>query len=459
MKIIFLFFLFFIFSLFSSNNSFLNIKFGNRINIKDKECKKQIQYKLPIHKQRIINNIDGFYGLIGPDVNISTINNLFDLFIGDGNIQGVFLDNGNITFVKHFVRTDKLLYEETNGKIPNNNFLKFLFTIFSKFGILPDIMGLANTALLNIKQKCYALYERDKPYLLNINFENKEITTISKQDVKFIDHISGHTKYINNAIETIDYDILTNSVNYYKLTENFEKIKSKRIKTNFMPVVHDFIIQKDKLIIIDSPLCIDTNNILKKTIPVLLDKKQKTYIHIYNTINNTINTYITNDSFYMFHYADYIETNNSIEIYGSLYDELDFSNLNVKGNYRKILINKKTNDIIIEKNKELEKYDLDFPIKYDNKIIFRNIYNNTINGFVIVDKMKILKKILFKDLFICGEPALFYIDKTPYIIFFGFSKTKNNIFFINLHNYLQIEIPIPIQLNIGFHSIFLNKYK
>jgi len=458
MKINYLFFILSLFSLFSNSNSFLNIKFGNKIIIKDKEIKKQILYKLPFYKQHVVNKINGFYGLIGPDVNISTINNLFDLFIGDGNIQGVFLDNGNITFVKHFVRTDKLLYEEANGKIPNNNFLKFIFSLFSKFGILPDIMGLANTALLNIKKKCYALYERDKPYLLNINFENKEITTISKQDVKFIDHISGHSKYINNSIETIDYDILTNSVNYYQLNENFEKIKSKNIKTNFMPVVHDFMIVKDKLIIMDSPLCIDTNNILKKSIPVLLDKKQNTFIHIYNTVNNIIDTYNTNDSFYMFHYADYIETNKSIEIYGSLYDELDFSNLNVKGNYRKIKINKKNKDINIEKNKELEKYDLDFPIKFDNKIIFRNIYNMTVNGFVIVEKMKIIKKILFNNLFICGEPALINIDKTPYIIFFGFSKTQNSIFLINLYNYQQIEIPIPIQLNIGFHSIFIPSY-
>jgi hypothetical protein len=112
----------------------------------------------------------------------------------------------------------------------------------------------------------------------------------------------------------------------------------------------------------------------------------------------------------------------------------------------------------IEKNKELEKYDLDFPIKFDNKIIFRNIYNMTVNGFVIVEKMKIIKKILFNNLFICGEPALINIDKTPYIIFFGFSKTQNSIFLINLYNYQQIEIPIPIQLNIGFHSIYIPSY-
>jgi hypothetical protein len=102
-------------------NSFLKFKFGNKINIKSNEIKHQITYKLPPNKQHIINKINGFYGLIGPDVNISSVNNLFDLFIGDGTIQGVFFDSGNVTVIKHFVRTDKLIYEEENGRIPNNN--------------------------------------------------------------------------------------------------------------------------------------------------------------------------------------------------------------------------------------------------------------------------------------------------------------------------------------------------
>jgi hypothetical protein len=452
------FFLASIFLFFGLIEAFLNIRFGNKIVIKDKEQNEEINYKLPFYKQHVINKINGFYGLIGPDVNMSIINNLFDLFIGDGNIQGVFFDNGKITLIKHFVRTDKLLYEERNGKIPNNNFFKFIFTLFSKVGLLPDIMGLANTALLKVKNKYYALYERDKPYLLEIDFHKKTIKTISKQEVKNIDHISGHSKYTDNLIKTIDYDVLTNTVSYYELNENFEKIRSKNIKTKFMPVVHDFIISKDKVIIMDSPLCIDKENILKKTIPVLLDNKQHTFIHVYDKTNNKIDSYNISNSFYMFHYADYVETSKKIEIYGSLYDELDFSNLNVKGNYRKIKINKETKEVVIEKNKLLEKYDLDFPIKYDNKIVFRNIHNMTINGFVIVEKMKLIKEIIFNGVFVCGEPALTRVDGIPYIIFFGFSKdNKNSIYLINLYTYQHIEIPIPMKLNIGFHSIFIPK--
>ena len=436
---------------------FLNFKFGKKLNIKEREYKEQLTYRLPPHKQQIINKINGFYGLIGPDVNISTVNNLFDLFIGDGNIQGAFFENGNITLIKHFVRTDKLKYEEENGKIPNNNFVKFIFSVFNTVKLLPDMMGLANTALINIRNQIYALYERDQPYLLNINFENKEITTVKKRLIDNIQHISGHTKYINNTVETIDYDVLTNKVMYYQLNDDFKTIFRRNMKTKYMPVVHDFWSTNDKIIFVDSPLTMDMENFFKKSIPVLLNKKQQTFIHILDKKTNLIDTYSTNDSFYMFHFADLLETPETIHIYGSLYDELDFSDLNIKGNYREIILCKTNKTVSIKKIRELEKFDLDFPIKFDDKIVFRNIKNKTINGFVVFHKMKIMKEIIFKNLCICGEPALLTIEKQPYIVAFAYSKKQNCILFVNLHNYQQIIIDVPVQLNIGFHSLFIQK--
>jgi hypothetical protein len=347
------------------------------------------------------------------------------------------------------------LYEEKNGMIPNNNFIKLMFMTLSRVNILPNIMGLANTAMINVKNKIYALYEQDIPYLLDIDFQNKNINTISKQKVNSIQHISAHSKYMNNSIETIDYNVMKSSLNYYQLNDNFNIINRKKIKTKYLPVIHDFIVTKDKMIIMDSPLCIDKTKIFKRSMPVSLDRNQNTLIHIYDKKNDKIEVYDTNKSFYMFHFADYSETFKKIEIFGSLYDELNFSNLNLKGHYCKIIVNKITKEVVIEKNEHLEKYDLDFPIKYDNKIVFRNVHNRTINGFVIVQKMKVIREIIYEDLFICGEPSLIRIEGIPYIIFFGYSKKQNNIVLLNLYNYQTIEIPVPIELNIGFHSIFI----
>ena len=53
---------------------------------------------------RILDSINGFYGLIGPDVNISNTNNLFEFFTGDGIIQGVFIRDGVITPICHKIK-------------------------------------------------------------------------------------------------------------------------------------------------------------------------------------------------------------------------------------------------------------------------------------------------------------------------------------------------------------------
>ena len=91
--------------------------FGKRFSIANEEIRKQIEYNLPSDKQKVLNKINGVYAIIGPDIHIKNVSTLFDLFIGDGVIQSVFFDHGNLTYVKHYVRTEKLLYEEEYGKL------------------------------------------------------------------------------------------------------------------------------------------------------------------------------------------------------------------------------------------------------------------------------------------------------------------------------------------------------
>lgn len=454
--IIFLSILFFVNNI---RGLFINFHFGNKFSIKDKEIKKQISYTLPFCQQKIINKFNGFYGIIGPDINITKVNTLYDLFIGDGNIQGVFFNKGEITFIKRYIRTDKLLYEEKNGRIPNHNLVKLFFTICNKLNMLPNILGLANTALMKINNYFYALYERDKPYKLDIDFHNKEIITLNKVNLPFIRHFSAHSKMQEqNVIETIDYDVLTNSVSYYNLNPNFEIMNKTKINMNYLPIVHDFLTTNNNIILLDSPFTIDFKNILYKPLPVLLNEKKNTNILLLNKSTFTIEKYNTNKSFYLFHYADYKENENYIEIYASLYDSIDFSSLNISGKYRKIVIDKINKEVKIETKRKLEQLDLDFPIKLnDDRILFRSINNNKITGFVICKGLNIIKTINFENKFICGKPAINIMNEVPYLIFFAFDLHNNNksyIIIINVNNYNIIEIPFNEQLNIGFHSLF-----
>jgi hypothetical protein len=357
-------------------------------------------------------------------------------------------------------RTEKILYEEENGKLPKDPYMKFLFAILNKLNMFPHVLGLANTAILNVKDNLYALYERDKPYLLRVNFDKKEIHTIGKIKIPFINYFSAHSKYSENAIETLDYSVIKNVVEYSKLTKNFELISKKYIKMKYIPIVHDFLKTDNSIIIVDSPLTFDVPNAFKKSLPVVLDKNKNSFIYVINKETLEVDEYDTQCSFYLFHYADYKENDNEIEVYASLYEELDFSELNISGKYRKLILNKNTKSVSIIKDNELETMDIEFPIKFENKIVFRSMENKRINGFVVCEGLKLIKKIRFYNKFISGEPAIHYVSNVPYLIAFAFNDQNNKenfLIVINMNTYHQIEIPISHEINIGFHSIFVRK--
>jgi hypothetical protein len=449
-------------------------KFKLGFGLKVNNINEKLNLNLPFKQKNIISQINGFYGLIGPNINMeNSIDSLYDLFIGDGVIQGVFFENGNLTYVKHLIKTEKILYEEKFGTLPkNNNLLTIFFMFLNKLKLFPNVMGIANTAILNIK-KCgnnseninnnYALFERDYPYLLDIDFKNKDVKTIKKININSLSHFSGHSKITSNGnIETIDYQIVNNIVKYALMDDNFKKICGAQFKFKYLPVIHDFFSNDDSLILIDSPLLIDFTQDIQNKMPVFLDNNKNTFIYVYDKKNKKYESYSCETGFYTFHYGDVKNKKDTIEIFISMYDELNFTNVNIKGKYRMIEINKNTKQVSIHKNNEIEKYNLDFPIRFNDKTILRNFENRRINGFIITRNLSIYKKILFENKNICGEHNIININKIPYLIFFNIEEdkikkiNKNLLTLINLKNYEIIDIEIQNKLNLGFHSIFLH---
>jgi hypothetical protein len=439
-------------SILSLSNAFLNFKSRAPFLIKHRELKKDIIYD---KSDDSINQLSGFYGLIGPDIDKFSIKTLYDLFTGDGIVQGVFFDKGNITFVKHFVRTEKLLYEEQYGRFSKKLMMTTFYILMNKLKMLPNVLGLANTALLDVGSKTLALFERDLPYEIDIDFINKSLRTVKKIKINGLQHFSGHSKYIDHKIHTIEYDVLSNTVSYMILNDSFEQLNKAVIKTTYIPIVHDFIVLNNKMIFIDSPFIWNPFS----QIPVTLSKNP-TYIHVYDKYTNMRTQYECSSSFYLFHYADVIKTNRTIEIYGSQYDTLDFSSLNIQGKYRKIIVNLISGVVFVLKNPELENMNLDFPLKWKEFVLLRSIENQAINGFVLCRGLDIMKKIQLPiDRFFCGEPSIVEISGSPFLIGFSYdSLEKGYLIMIELFNEKYIEIPLDkdIKLNIGFHSIFLH---
>jgi hypothetical protein len=443
-------------------SSFIKYKTGINKNILY-DVREHINLELPLREKNIIKKINGFYGLIGPNIDMdSNIDSLFELFTGDGIIQGMFFNKGNLTFVKHLIKTEKVLFEEKVGRIPNNFILTMFFLLLNKIKLFPNIMGMANTAILNVKNKNYALFERDYPYLINVDLEKKEVSTVKKVHIGAFQHFSGHSKTTSNGnIETIDYKVCNKNVNYYLLNNDFSVTNSFKIKFNYVPIIHDFCSNDDLLIITDAPLMYKIENIFTKKVPIMLDCTKETFIHVYDKRKKSIKKYAYEKGFYILHYAYLKDKKETIEIYASHYNEFDFTNVNIKGNYRMIEINKFTKKVSLHTNSELEKYNLDFPILFQDKVISRNYENRRINGFVITKDLQFYKELFYENKHICGEPSVMYIEKIPYLIFFNIEfseepKNYNNFLsLVNLNNYDIIDIKLGTNLNLGFHSVFI----
>jgi hypothetical protein len=129
--------------------------------------------------------------------------------------------------------------------------------------------------------------------------------------------------------------------------------------------------------------------------------------------------------------------------------------LNISGKYRKLVLDKKTNGITMERNPELEKYNLDFPMKWRHSYILRNIENNRINGFIICKDLKIQRKIFLQDISICGEPKIY--DNGVFSRIMCLAYDNNNIGYfvlIDPENGELYKFHLKESVKLGFHSIF-----
>jgi hypothetical protein len=407
-------------------------------------------YNTPFHK------ISGFYGLIGPNINKSAVKSLFELFTGDGIIQGVFFNKGNISFVKHLIQTDKIIYESKHGSFHKNILFLPLYILAYKINILPNILGLANTAFLNINKKWFALFERDYPYEIQFNTETHKINTLDKLKIPHLNTFSGHSKYKNSHIHTIDYNVLTKKVRYLQLNATFNKTIIHDIQTKYIPIIHDFVVLKNGILIMDSPI---QWNFFKK-IPVSLNKKP-TYIQIYNWTTQKTTIYTLPTPLYLFHYANVHEHDNgTIEIYGVFYDSLDFSSLNISGKYRKITVNSLSNNISMNYFTKFENMNVDFPKSWGQYTILQKNENRKFTGFIVCNNDRIIKTIILpENRSFCGEPEIIQIDNLDYLIGISYDIHDNgyvSLCGLTCENYF--EIPLNSTVSIGFHSTFIHSF-
>ena len=443
----------FIWSVYSWNPFYNKIK-----TFPDKQTILDISH-LPLDKQTVLNQVTGFFGMLGPDIKTTKVKTLFDLFTGDGIINGVFFDKGNLTYIKYLIQTEKIQHESKYGFSSKNPIIMLINMLLHKHGLTPNPMGVANTAFMKTSKRVFALFERDLPYELLIDFSEKTIKTLGKIKTPLIQHFSGHSRFQNDRIKTLAYKVLENRVEYREFDDEFILKRALNFQTNYLPIIHDFITTESNTVLFtDAPFKMSGSMMN----PVIFDKSQNTTFHIEK--RNIRYKIDTNESFYIFHYGEVKETTTTLEFYAAAYENIDFSKIDICGKYRRFYVCLRTGKVGINRNEELEQYNLDFPVNYGKYTILRSLdmKNQRINGFVLCDGLEICDRFLFEDLNFCGEPVLLNSELgKKCLAAFAYRKGQNYLIMIPLlENGMFdrdiIEIPVDEKIGIGFHSYFFS---
>ena len=192
--------------------------------------------------------LNGFYGIVGPNLPIASIHSLYSFFTGNGIIQGAFIDDHTITPVHYPLPTEKQKYPCLTSSVTTLPFYLGLHTA----GLLPNPIGVANTAFLHTGGKDYLLFERDLPYEIKIEFPT--IRTIGRKRIAGVTHLSGHSKVVGNQVYSLEYSICKRSVTLLTLSDNLELLKRQEVKTTYIPLVHDFVRVGKSTLFTESPI-------------------------------------------------------------------------------------------------------------------------------------------------------------------------------------------------------------
>lgn len=439
----------------------------------------------------------GFFGMIGPkdvDVSKQPFPSLYELFSGDGIIQGVFIEpsteiNGLpvVHPVRHQIQTQRSRSPFASWK-PNILSTLFFAGIQWITGNRINLLGAANTHILTTPHtppateahSLYALYERDLPYEIRIHRTKRSIKTVGRIPVpeSTINYLSGHTKTVGETfLVSVEYHVLRRQIRFHVLRRPFLPIQTIVLPTTYLPLVHDFAFtpDTDEIVWVESPFRF---LFLKKNLlgmPVGLDEQKPTLIHVGSQI------YSIPSSFALFHIAHIEETPEEIRLYAPVYDRLHFADdvRTLSGKYRCLCIHKLSQQVVWEINPELEQYNLDFPVKFQSGcdyesgsaeedddeddeetcVILRNIDDQThiMNGFVICHGLQIVKKLLWENRTVLGEPVVVRSrENKPLLLFFAVSNHTTCLVQYDLVENSLEEIPLNMPFTMGFHSFFLS---
>ena len=338
-----------------------------------------------------------FYGTVGPRFPLDIACPLYYTLTRPGIIQGVFFDNEN-SYIRPVFRTLDICH------------------------------SVANTAMIQVKDKFYAMYERDCPVEIKIDYAGKSLKDHSRIDYAGI--CSGHTKWNGTHLESLSYHWWSRNVNFSVFDSRWKKVRNHSVKIPypFSPMVHDYIRLDGERILFS------VSNLFSSM--GMENKMERTLFLVMNTEDGSVQYHFYDSNIMIFHYADCKRMEGHWEVFASAYNEVNLckSARALQGYYSKFIVpvveggreegsakgaeavsskgGRRT--VMSETTNTLQQYNLDFPVKMggegdkDAPICVRSVTKDgrhRYNKLVICRGLEIIREIPFPERMLCCEPA------------------------------------------------------
>ena len=478
------------------NNEFKQFYLQNKFNPVVEEKTINIKHNSKLFS-KLTNNI---FSQIGSNPKHIDSNSDYHWFDGDGMIHSVLFNNTDITYQNKWIRTKRL---EIENKWKQKIFIYFgelkgfrgifqiiKFSIMQLFGFISQSKGTANTAILNWKNRIFALHEGDMPYELNIDYNNFNITTLKRLHYPSIYSTTAHP-IVDARRDKLylygynNYDFSNGKFIFNSFDKNMQLFSQKNISLINNGMTHDVGFTGNELIIPDMPLKYDFSLILKEKLPMYFDKDDgitRFGIFSVDTLKEP-KWYYFDENFFIFHFSKCYRKYNDYIIFACVMDNLfmeDFVDLKnienenhiIRGDIRlkKIIIDTHKNTTSIIENNYLQNlnlgffYNLDFPIssKLHPNYVYCTIFDSAlgyIKGYIGIntDDFENAKPNIFlfeNNTFGNSEPQVTIVNNTEYLVSFINDNSNSYISLIDIHNNYIEKIEIPTRIPPGFHSIF-----
>ena len=367
----------------------------------------------------------------------------YHLFDGDGMMHSIFFNGSYLTYQNKWIQTKRLQVEtkwrrkmylyfgELKGWKGLFQILKF--SMMQLLGFLPHAKGTANTAMLNWKNRFFALHEGDMPYELSLNYEFPNIDTLHRINISNVYSTTAHPiidkrKNLLYLYGYNNYNFMDGKFIFNAFDENMKHVIQHNISLINNGMVHDVGFTGNHMIIPDLPLKYDPSLILNEKLPMYFDKQHGvTRLGVFNVHTCDDPHWFTfRDNFFIFHFSKAYAKKNEFVVFACVMDDLhmeDFVDLDssssniVRGNIRlkRFHLNTLDNTTKIVQNPYIEHlslkfpYNLDFPVisTKNRRYIYCTIFDSStgyIRGYIRSDTCK----------FESRKPSIFLFENGVY---------------------------------------------